>query len=273
MLRFRCPHCETRFLVPAGSEGVWITCARCQQLAVVMETAPARADEWPALADVRVLWDCLRWRASDRKARLFACACLRRLTHLFEDVYRDALAIYERFADGLLSVEEMAAATRAAHTLPHRPDGWPPRRRRACQALAGVLLSARDVTPDLEVPVAGAADVAVCRAMAAGLETARQVADWAYVAEQRSQCTLLRDVFGPLLVPVAFDPGWAAADGGALVSLARSMYEDRNFDDLAILADALQDAGCTDSAILEHCQPGGEHVRGCWLLDLILGRE
>jgi hypothetical protein len=51
------------------------------------------------------------------------------------------------------------------------------------------------------------------------------------------------------------------------------MYESREFGAMPILADALQDAGCNNDAILNHCREPGEHVRGCWVVDLVLGRE
>jgi hypothetical protein len=55
--------------------------------------------------------------------------------------------------------------------------------------------------------------------------------------------------------------------------LARGIYDDRAFDRLPILADALEDAGCHDTAILDHCRQPGPHVRGCWVVDLLLGKE
>ncbi len=58
-----------------------------------------------------------------------------------------------------------------------------------------------------------------------------------------------------------------------MAALARSIYDDRAFDRLPVLADALEDAGCTDAAILDHCRGPGPHVRGCWVVDLILGKS
>ena len=59
----------------------------------------------------------------------------------------------------------------------------------------------------------------------------------------------------------------------AVPRLASALYEDRAFDRLSLLADALEDAGCADAALLGHCRGGGEHVRGCWVIDLLLGKE
>jgi hypothetical protein len=81
---------------------------------------------------------------------------------------------------------------------------------------------------------------------------------------------LIRDIFGNPFRPVAFDPRWRTADA---VGLARGIYEDRAFDRLPLLADALMDAGCADEQVLSHCRSEGPHVRGCWVVDLVLGKE
>jgi hypothetical protein len=80
---------------------------------------------------------------------------------------------------------------------------------------------------------------------------------------------LLRCVAGDPFRPVACDPGWRTAD---VVSLARGIYDERAFDRLPILADALQDAGCDNADVLGHCRGPGPHVRGCWVVDLVLGK-
>jgi hypothetical protein len=69
------------------------------------------------------------------------------------------------------------------------------------------------------------------------------------------------------------EPSWVTWYGGLIVSIARQMYEARDFTDMPILGDALEEAGCTDQDILVHCRSGGEHVRGCWVVDLVLGKE
>jgi hypothetical protein len=79
----------------------------------------------------------------------------------------------------------------------------------------------------------------------------------------------LRDIAGNPFRSVTFDPGWTT---GTVVRLAASMYEDRDFTAMPILGDALEDAGCDNADILAHCR-GGEHVRGCWVVDRLLGKE
>jgi hypothetical protein len=96
--------------------------------------------------------------------------------------------------------------------------------------------------------------------------------DWGATspAELAIQCDLLRDIFGNPFRLVAFDPAWRT---DTAVSLARPMYEGREFSAMPILADAIQDAGCDNDDVLAHCRdPKGVHVRGCWVVDLVLGK-
>jgi hypothetical protein len=90
-------------------------------------------------------------------------------------------------------------------------------------------------------------------------------------AERATQRARHLDIFGDPDRPVAFDPAWRTATA---LLLAERMYRTRDFGAMPILADALQDAGCDSAAILSHCRgPGPRHVRGCWVIDLVLGKE
>jgi hypothetical protein len=109
--------------------------------------------------------------------------------------------------------------------------------------------------------------------------------------ERRSQCSLLRDIFGNPFRPVSVDPRWLSSSVFGLVrtvyedrrfgfeywsrepkqDLARTAYHDR-FDHLPVLADVLEEAGCSNPDILGHLRAPGPHVRGCWVIDLLLGR-
>jgi hypothetical protein len=71
----------------------------------------------------------------------------------------------------------------------------------------------------------------------------------------------------------ALDPTWLSANGSAVASLARAIAEERRFDDLPVLADALEEAGCTDVNVLTHCRDPGEHAARCWVLELLLGND
>jgi hypothetical protein len=89
-------------------------------------------------------------------------------------------------------------------------------------------------------------------------------------AADKYVCQLFRCVFGNPFRPVTFDRRWRSADA---VGIARGIYEDRAFDRLPILADALEDAGCDHKNVLDHCRKPGPHARGCWVVDLVLGRK
>jgi hypothetical protein len=92
----------------------------------------------------------------------------------------------------------------------------------------------------------------------------------AWRAERHQQAQLIREIIGNPFHPVAFLPEWRT---DTAVALARTMYEAREFSALPILADALQDAGCTNEEVLNHCREPGEHARGCWVLDLVLALQ
>jgi hypothetical protein len=87
------------------------------------------------------------------------------------------------------------------------------------------------------------------------------------------QARLLHDLTGNTLRHIAIDRVTLAWNIGTVVSLAQAIYDDRAFDRLPILADALEDAGCNQQELLSHCRSGGNHCRGCWALDLLLGKE
>jgi hypothetical protein len=88
-----------------------------------------------------------------------------------------------------------------------------------------------------------------------------------------AQCALLRDIFRNPFHSVSIDGSWLVWNNGLIPRLTKTIYAERAFDQMPILADALEDAGCTDAAILNHCRSDGPHVLGCWLIDLLLAHE
>ncbi len=89
-------------------------------------------------------------------------------------------------------------------------------------------------------------------------------------ALQRRRAKLVLDVYGNPFRPVTFAPEWRTSTA---VAIARQMYKTHDFSAMPILADALQDAGCDSADVLDHCRdPKGVHVRGCWVVDSVLGK-
>lgn len=88
--------------------------------------------------------------------------------------------------------------------------------------------------------------------------------------EKARQCDLIRDIFGNPFQPVHVDQAWREWSGGIVVRLAKTIYDERRYGDLPILADALEEAGCRDGRMLAHCRQLARHVRGCWVLDALL---
>jgi hypothetical protein len=224
-----------------------------------------------------------------RKLRLFSVACCRRVWRWLADPRsRRAVEIAELRADGhATDAEARAAAAQAAAA------------QRAAEELfvaARVELDAsRAVRGGLALPSASAqvaraawhcigdypqeaADHAVHAAAAVVPQGVWGTAGWAMAyraacrEEGRAQKALLDELFGDPFRPTSIDPLWLAWEGGVVPALAQGIYEERAFDRLAILADALEEAGCTDAELLGHLRGPGPHTRGCWALDLALGK-
>jgi hypothetical protein len=205
-----------------------------------------------------------------RKSRLLAVAFCRRVWHLFrDDRLRRAVEVAERYADGLATEGELAAARETVEAASGPQGGdW--------RTLGTAAFDTTAVEP-WAGDAAGAAATNVGLA-AAGLAERPDPSDgaaWsAYCdgesGEEAVQCDLVRDVFGNPFRPVTFDPRWRSADA---LALAQGIYAERAFDRLPILADALEEAGCTEKAVLDHCRRSAVHVRGCWVVDLVLGKE
>jgi hypothetical protein len=207
---------------------------------------------------------------STRKLRLYAVGVARRaLALLTRDEERRALDVAERFADGLAGEADLRGALPDAEGY-----DW-------LGGVADVAYSA--VSPPGALDAAGALRVTRIVASALG-DAAFPDADFdhdAYLgaysvraAERAAHAALLRCAVGPLLFrPVAFDPAWLSWGGGTVARIAEEIYDARAFDRLPVLADALEDADCTDPDLLGHLRSPGPHVRGCWALDLVLGKE
>jgi hypothetical protein len=221
--------------------------------------------EWHDCTDPRKMLDALRdsGQLTERKARLFAVAVCRRIWPLLTDERaRKAVEGAERFADGLADAEELAAAASdadAASAGTSLPE----------EAIWKVVRSALFL--DAGSSAYYAAFVACCGDEGRPAERRFELLLEAVTAEQGAQCGLLRDIVGsPFRRLPPLDPTWLTS---VVVSIARRAYDERDFAALPVLADALEDAGCGDEDVLRHCREQGQaHCRGCWLIDLILGK-
>jgi hypothetical protein len=173
---------------------------------------------------------------SERKLRLFAIACCRGREQLLDDERsREGLRAARRFADEALGPDEVRAARREAEAAARdhpSPAAW-------------IVRWALDDNPGM-----------------AAFQTARH-------APAETQARLLHEFFGNPFRPVILNPVWLTPP---VLALARGIAEDGAFADLPLLADALEEAGCSDPDLLAHCRQGGEHLPGCWAVDLLCGR-
>jgi hypothetical protein len=233
--------------------------------------------------------------ASERKLRLFACACARRLWDLLTDAAsREAVEVAERYADGQANGGDLEATTQAVRRVIEEARG--DATEEELDATAFEWLPASVAYAAVWINGFGAAHYAgeksknlwySLREMAADFRNDPQhgasYALQAKVAERvntREQTDLLREIFGNPFRVVLADPSWLTWNGGTPLRLAQSAYYERALPEgtlnnarLAVLADALEESGCTVIEILTHLRGPGPHVRGCWVIDLLLGKE
>lgn len=259
--------------------------------------------EWWASSDPEAMLALVLPRHTERKLRLFGCACSRRVFPEMEHDGSQALVeLTERYADGLATLAELETtyqlhdrycsgatpewkyinpADQAALSTAF-PYGASLAQHVAHWAARGkVRVLLRPVGEEVEVSLqslvlpggelhpGNETWLQYQRELEARVKTLHRAEAELTAHEQRVQTDYLRDVFGNPFRPAALDPSWLTA---AVVGLARGVYDDRTFDRLPVLGDALEDAGCTDADILAHCRRDGPHVRGCWAVDLLLGK-
>ena len=216
--------------------------------------------KWQACEHPELMISFLEEIAGERGLRLFGCACIQRaLSVIPGEHYQVLLELAERYADGTVAGEELVAAEAS---IPYRFADMG-------RYLFPYILSVTDSSARIARTVAVySADAVAGTSMEDSNSDYRRTPTWR--AELATQCDLFRDIFGNPFRPVAFDPAWRTS---TVVALAKQMYKSRDFGAMPILADALQDAGCTSDDILSHSRGPGPHVRGCWVVDLVLGKE
>jgi hypothetical protein len=208
--------------------------------------------QWLICTDPEAMLDFLGGRVTERKVRLFACACVRRHWNAVADERsRRAIEVAERYADGLANEIERGEAWDEASSVVVK------------DALAIAAMYA--VESDLEYVHGDLVQVGIARGVV------REVLSRGGT-EQAALSDLLRCVFGPR--PFGTPPRVADTlriwEHRTVPGLARTIYEEHAFDLLPVLADALEEAGCTDGIILDHLRGAGTHARGCFALDSCL---
>lgn len=223
-------------------------------LFVKVEGAAMTEEEWLACDDPQKMLTFLGDRASDRKLRLFAVACCRRVSCCWsKDPQRTLLEMVELFAEGLTPWESVSAWSN------YNADECP------------VLEAAAEAGPYLPSFVINSSQLAACwAAHPVGNQRGTSEFHARAIAERSSQARIVGCVFGNPFRPITIDLAWLTA---TVVSVASCIYSEKAFDHLPILADALEEATCDDPDILAHCRGLGLHQRGCWVLDLVLGKK
>jgi hypothetical protein len=235
--------------------------------------------DWLACTDPQEMLEAVQGsgKASDRQFRLFAVACYRRVWHLLLDRRsRDAVAVLERLADGGVPRAEVEHALRGACNAQFEAETYAGDAKSVARGLA-----AGYVYRAFAAPPAATAGEARYYSRHAAVMTAGAAAQAAAGRAEEGHCRLLRDIFGGLFrPPPPVAPAIMAWNGGLVRKLAQAAYDGRELPAgtldlarLAVLADALEEGGCDQADLLSHLRGPGPHVRGCWVIDLLLGKE
>jgi hypothetical protein len=231
---------------------------------------------WSTCLDPERMLQCLKGKASTRKFRLFAVGCCQRIRHLLIDPrLHQALEAAVLFADDLLTFEVYQARLKEIFEALHadresvRLAAW------AADLAVGGRCA---ITPNVLlywIDQALAAEVQErCDALEVSerAERTKQEQTCVFGENRQAASDLLREIFGNPFRPGTLEPAWLTWHDGTVPKLAQSIYERTDSVSLPILADALEEAGCSEATILEHCRQPQEHVKGCWVLDRILGK-
>lgn len=232
-------------LIPCTAD---LTAACRAVLPAGMDVAPdpsLTAERWFADPDPYSRLETLPVAVAARKFRLFAVACGRRIAHLLGNAAcRKAMDVAEAHADGGATDDELLAA----HT----------------EAAAAVAEADRHARLTAATGTAGATANPDAR------RAAWFAAAWAGEIDGPSpQLAILNDVFGNPFRTANFNPSWLAP---AVRNIAWQIDHDGDFDLMTELSEALRTAGCDDADLLNHCVEPSGHFRGCWAVDLVLGK-
>jgi len=218
----------------------------------------------------------IRTRTSSRKLQLLmGAACRLALDHLPAERVLPILSGVELYAEGLAPLETFRQAEFAAQTLERETVQDASPRWAAIQALRSAVSSPLDDALNRTI---GWVEAVAARDAGEGLARA------ARVVRHRQICDLFREVIGNpfaarmavptwMQSPERSTPGWLIRVSEAARNLATALHRDQAYDRFPILADSLEEEGCIDEELLLHMRQPQPHVRGCWALDLILGKN
>jgi hypothetical protein len=194
-------------------------------------------------------------RPSERKIRLFNAAVCRRFWGHLPEASRAILSESERLADGLVrSKGEMDLCHRANEVVSTLFDRSYPTKQ----------------YPSAEVRIQRDAAAAACYAVIPNELWGAVGYFWDLMpSEKGPHSAIIRDVFGNPFRSVTVEPALRMPE---VIALAERIYDGRAFDRMPLLGDALEGAGCYNSDVLAHCRSQAEHVRGCWVVDTVLGK-
>jgi hypothetical protein len=239
--------------------------------------------EWLSSTDPKRMLEFLRARATDRKLRLFIAGICRNYWHLLSGKpYRQTVDVAERFGDGLATAEELNAVHADADGVAEWGDeGGSPGPLWYAGWFTNLEAGARDQAANPDAPSV----LAMAIAMADAQSAAELCLPWATALGLESEVIavslhLLRDIFKPFRPAPTLEPAWLAWNNGIVRRLAEAAYQERSLPAgildvarLGVLADALEEAGCTHAELLGHLRSPGPHVRGCFAVDLLLARH
>jgi hypothetical protein len=224
-----------------------------------MEVSLVTEEEWLSSIEPAPMLDYLRGkRVSDRKLRLFAVACCRRIWNLLIDERsRKAVEAADEYADASVGRERLVGARDEAREVKASLHG---QTQTPFQRAANAAFDATRETGG-----SAATNAAAEAARALSIENH----DYFDLGERREQANLLRCIFGNPFRSESLDPAWVTPN---VVVLAQTVYDDRAFDRMTILGDDIEECGCDNTEIIDHCRSKTEHVRGCWVVDALLGK-
>jgi hypothetical protein len=234
--------------------------------------------EWIAAAVPHRMIEHLRGKASERKMRLVLCASAWRLWHRHPHPRgRELLEGAERYADGEIGVEEIRRIETIGHEWAFLESGFD-----QLALLRSLLCDPRwggsearwwkSIQTALLFTLNFSASLAAREFFWAPQGEAKRERAWD--EEAAAQADLIREIIGNPFRPSPDPPQAVLRWNDRLVPrLARAIHDERRWGDLPLLADALLDAGCEDEALMGHCRRGGEHARGCFVLDTLLGKS